>query len=408
MSETALAPITGPRGVALRDTADIERFATIVYKSTLVPKEYRNNFADVFGIIAFGMELGLNPMQSIQNIAWINSKPSVYGDMLLGLVEASGLLEEFEEVDPDEALREGIGRCTLKRRGRLPITRTFTKEMAETAKLWGKDIWRSYPGRMLQMRARSWALRDAFSDVLKGLYAREEAEDIVMSMDAKGTFTRPERQEPTALHEVLAEDQELTSAVHPTLEQVNGLVELLRSCGLDAGAHMREILGLSHDVKVTKNFIHEIMTVDQYDKAWMFYSDKLKEQSEDDVQDFPGPVASHEPSDDTQTSGEGNSGSEHTESSHEASSDIDEHAEWQAGESLEVDGPGGTIADGLEDFPDFELDDHGFLTQPGITLLVHRAQQHSKMAMYRKLKGEEPNVTPVRARYIWEQVGKKS
>ena len=170
---------SGPRAIALRTLADVERFSTLIYKSTLVPKDYRNNLADVIGIITFGLEIGLNPMQSLQNIAWINSKPSVYGDMLLALVEASGLLESFDEVDPDEALKTGMARCSVKRRGRQEITRTFTKADAETAKLWTKDIWRAYPGRMLQMRARSWALRDAFSDVLKGLIAREEAQDII-------------------------------------------------------------------------------------------------------------------------------------------------------------------------------------------------------------------------------------
>jgi hypothetical protein len=32
---------------------------------------------------------------------------------------------------------------------------------------------------MIQMRARGWALRDQFSDVLRGLYTSEEAQDIV-------------------------------------------------------------------------------------------------------------------------------------------------------------------------------------------------------------------------------------
>src|SRR5262249_49394 len=34
-----------------------------------------------------------------------------------------------------------------------------------------------YPRRMLMMRARSWALRDGFADVLRGLSIREEVED---------------------------------------------------------------------------------------------------------------------------------------------------------------------------------------------------------------------------------------
>ena len=41
-----------------------------------------------------------------------------------------------------------------------------------------KGPWQQYPYRMLQMRARSWGLRDGFADALKGMQVREEIEDI--------------------------------------------------------------------------------------------------------------------------------------------------------------------------------------------------------------------------------------
>src|SRR5262249_4628841 len=36
-----------------------------------------------------------------------------------------------------------------------------------------------YRPRMMKMRARSWALRDKFADVLRGLHSAEEAQDMV-------------------------------------------------------------------------------------------------------------------------------------------------------------------------------------------------------------------------------------
>jgi hypothetical protein len=68
--------------------------------------------------------------------------------------------------------------------------------------------------------------------------------------------------------------------------------------------------------------------------------------------------------------------------------------------------PGQTITEPLDGFPDVELDDEGKVTQPGIELLVKRAQQHGTMPTWRKLRGEEP-ITLGRYRYCWEQVGKK-
>ncbi len=54
----------------------------------------------------------------------------------------------------------------------------LTHKDAKRAGLWGKGgPWTAYPKRMLQMRARGFALRDAFPDVLKGMISVEEAQD---------------------------------------------------------------------------------------------------------------------------------------------------------------------------------------------------------------------------------------
>jgi len=50
---------------------------------------------------------------------------------------------------------------------------------AKTAGLLGKQgPWTQYPRRMMQMRARSWALRDVFPDVLRGMPIAEDIMDI--------------------------------------------------------------------------------------------------------------------------------------------------------------------------------------------------------------------------------------
>jgi hypothetical protein len=58
------------------------------------------------------------------------------------------------------------------------VVAKFSVEDAKRAGLWGKQgPWSAYPKRMMQMRARGFALRDAFPDVLKGLITAEEAQD---------------------------------------------------------------------------------------------------------------------------------------------------------------------------------------------------------------------------------------
>lgn len=150
------------------------KLAEMVSQSSVCPKAYFNKPGDCLVAMALGAEVGLNPIQSLQNIAVINGKPSIYGDAAMALVRASGLLEDIkEEFDGNAAT------CTCKRRGQeTPIVATFSMEDAKKAGLLGKSgPWSQYPARMLQMRARGFALRDGFADALAGLITAEEARD---------------------------------------------------------------------------------------------------------------------------------------------------------------------------------------------------------------------------------------
>jgi hypothetical protein len=127
------------------------------------------------------MELGLSPMAALQKIALIDGRPTLWGDAALALVQSSGLLGSFSEtieqqIDPSTNHLRWVATCTLTRANlKDPIIRTFTSDDAKRAGLWQKPgTWSQYPKRMLTIRARAFALRDAFPDILAGLYIREE------------------------------------------------------------------------------------------------------------------------------------------------------------------------------------------------------------------------------------------
>lgn len=152
--------------------------ATMLSKSNIVPKDFYGKPENCFVAIGFGMEIGLPPMQAVQNIMVVNGRPSLWGDSVLALVMGSGLCEHFEELSSSEAMKQGFGRCKVKRTGMKELEVTFSMEDAKKAGLLGKPgPWQQYTGRMLQLRARSWALRDCFPDVLKGIQVREEVDD---------------------------------------------------------------------------------------------------------------------------------------------------------------------------------------------------------------------------------------
>ncbi len=169
-------------GVIFQSMEDLARFCSAVVASRLAPKDFSTPEA-VMVAVQHGAELGLAPMQSLQSICVINGRPSVWGDAAAALCRAHpDCVDIVEEIGDDSAT------CTVKRRGCIDVKRTFTVADATKASLWKKSgPWTQYPKRMLQMRARSWALRDAFPDALKGVGIREEVQDYSRQEAAKPT-----------------------------------------------------------------------------------------------------------------------------------------------------------------------------------------------------------------------------
>jgi len=161
--------------------------------------------------ILHGLEVGLSPMIALQSIAVINGRPSLWGDGAMGLVQSSGKLETIKEwIDGEGDKRTAY--CRVIRRGDPePKIGKFSVADAKLAKLWGKTgktgqptPWVTHPDRMLQMRARAFALRDAFADVLRGLAIAEEMRDVETTnaqpvvQPAKPTETAPAKPAATA------------------------------------------------------------------------------------------------------------------------------------------------------------------------------------------------------------------
>jgi hypothetical protein len=169
---------TNRQGFAPATITEAMEFSKMLADSTMVPRAYQGKPQDIMVCVQWGYEIGLAPMQALQNIAVINGKPSVYGDAAMALVQASPVCEDVEEYFEGEGTPNPIAVCVAKRKGRKSVVARFSVEDAKRAGLWGKSgPWQAYPKRMMQMRARGFALRDAFPDVLKGLITAEEAQD---------------------------------------------------------------------------------------------------------------------------------------------------------------------------------------------------------------------------------------
>jgi hypothetical protein len=199
-------------GLALQSFDDAFRFAKMVAASEFAPKDFKGKPESCLLAIQHGSEVGLSPMQSLQSIACINGRPSVWGDAALALVMGSPVCEHVSEgIDGEGEQMAAI--CVAKRRGyeKATVVR-FSVVDAKKAGLWGKSgPWTQYPKRMLQLRARGFALRDAFPDVLKGLVTAEEAQDYPTQPEP--VVVRPKfTHEPKATVVKLKADQPATAS----------------------------------------------------------------------------------------------------------------------------------------------------------------------------------------------------
>lgn len=195
------ALIAGDRPAAIVPTniEQVWRFAELVSKSGMAPKGM-DRPETITVAIMHGLEIGLTPLMALQRIAVVNGRPTIWGDAAMALVRASGRSEYVRETikgDGDNM----VAICTVKRRDETePHTTEFSVADAKKAGLWGKQgPWQQYPKRMLQMRARAFALRDTFADVLGGLYLREEMEGVNGHSEMRDVTPRDEPPAPPVI-----------------------------------------------------------------------------------------------------------------------------------------------------------------------------------------------------------------
>jgi hypothetical protein len=199
-------------GVAPTTLEEGWRLAQMIAKSgEMIPPSYRGSPEAILVAIQMGIEIGFAPMQALQSIAVIGGHPGLWGDGLLALVMSSPVYqdhEEYFEVEVPRTLPTGAVEhvmerrdiltpadlkvdttaavCTFIRRGKTrPVTRRFAVWQARKAAYLGDGPksgkagpWQTHPDRMLQMRARGFAARDCFPDVLRGIRTVEELRDI--------------------------------------------------------------------------------------------------------------------------------------------------------------------------------------------------------------------------------------
>ncbi len=176
--ENQLSTNTGGFSLSPQNLNEAMQLAELMANSEMVPKDYIGKPGNVLIAVQMGAELGLKPVQALQNIAVVNGRPSVWGDGLRALIMSAPDLVGIQDTLDSSSM---IARCVINRNingNVVEFIGEFSQEDAVNAGLWGRNTWKNYPKKMMEWRAFGYAARKAYADRLRGIQLAEEQRDV--------------------------------------------------------------------------------------------------------------------------------------------------------------------------------------------------------------------------------------
>lgn len=174
-SSMAIVPTGDTKWDVMRQQADV------MIKSGFLPKAISTP-EKAIAIAMMGEALGLLPIVAWSTLNVIGGKPTIPPQIMLALIDKSGLMEQLKIEDDGETCT-----VTMTRKGRIAHIETFsvadsqamrtaewTNGVRKDIPLSEKDNWKQQPRTMRKWRAISAACRVVFPDVIWGFYTPEE------------------------------------------------------------------------------------------------------------------------------------------------------------------------------------------------------------------------------------------
>jgi len=171
-----VSPATMPQGVVdlqqwAQELQAAGQLGQALCQTDFVPKDFKGKPEAAAAAILAGKALGLDPMNSLQNIFVIHGKPALYARTMAGMV-----MEHGHELQRTVATPEQVT-IMARRRGQEEWQEfTWTMQRAQTAGYTSNKLYKTDPIAMLTAKAQAEACRTIAPDVLTGVatYSVEE------------------------------------------------------------------------------------------------------------------------------------------------------------------------------------------------------------------------------------------
>ena len=185
------------------DTLRIARnFAQDLAKSTMIPMQYQNNYANCLVALEYANRTGQSPLQVMQSLNVIQGRPSWDSKALIGMINTSGKYDEDLHFTYGKDEKGEIISCCAWTRNNGDVVEgiPYTMEKAKKEGLLGKNnsFWNKDHVLMLTYRAVSRFASINCPEITLGLYTTEEVRDFTNVSSTKGK---------ASLNNVLADDE---------------------------------------------------------------------------------------------------------------------------------------------------------------------------------------------------------
>lgn len=163
----------------------LQRAAKVFASSTMVPPHYQSNIANCFIALQISTRLGIDPFMFMQNSYIVSGKVGLEAKLIMGMLNTSGLISGRPKY-----ILEGDGEnltCTCEvvdaRSGEIISETLKFSDAIKIGKAASNPNWKAIPKLMIRYRTITYLIRTYYSELLIGLYTKDELDDVHGTID---------------------------------------------------------------------------------------------------------------------------------------------------------------------------------------------------------------------------------
>lgn len=236
------------------------RIAESMCATELVPKSYRNKPYDGAAAIMFGRELGMNAIQSLQNVVVINGKPGIESRTMVALLKRQGYRFKTEE-------NVGQNGASVTVTGMSPSgeteTSTWDMEKAKKAGYSRNPLYAKTPTVMLYAKAAGEVCRRLAPDVLMGI--GYNTEELQLGFGDNPPTQQPVKAQATVMPQQNQPQQQPQQALPANNNATPQQQQLMNAVFTQPQAQKQPEPAISEDAKLVTQEINSCTSQDELD-----------------------------------------------------------------------------------------------------------------------------------------------